>query len=201
MEIIRESGDVKEIIQMEQVCFQYISDHIANVQKAYEEYFVNKPIYIDGIGEDEFRSYIESIKDAITHHDDSKFSDEEFYGYRREYNPTSYEREKLENDPEFKQLVDEEYNKAWTHHFMNNDHHPKFWKVIDGVYSDDNVPKDMSLGAIIHMICDWEAMSMYYDSNTLDWYTESATEEKRDMSENTKKIVEELLTRIHGEFM
>ncbi|MCM1215902.1 MAG: DUF5662 family protein [Lachnospiraceae bacterium] len=199
--LIHEDGNnLEEVIQMEEVCLNYIKEHIANVQKAYYEYFYNKPRYIDGIGEDEFRSYINSIKDAIENHDVSKFEDIEFYAYRREYNPTEFERKQMENDPDFKALIDEEYDKAWKHHFMNNDHHPKFWKVIDGEFSENNPPKDMTLGAIIHMICDWEAMSMYYGSDTLDWYKNKAKEEKNDMSEKTRDIVEQLLEQIHGEF-
>lgn len=199
--LIHEDGNnLEEVIQMEEVCLNYIKEHIANVQKAYYEFFYNKPIYIDGIGEDEFRSYINSIKDAIENHDSSKFTDLEFYAYRREYNPTEYERKQMENDPDFKALVDEEYDKAWEHHLMNNDHHPKFWKVKDGIYSENNEPKDMTLGAIIHMICDWEAMSMYYGTNTLDWYLNNAKEEKSDMTEETRKIVEQILRQIHGDF-
>lgn len=201
--LIREDGnELKDVLHMQEVCLNYIKEHIANVQKAYYTYFYNnnKPIHIDGIGEDEFRSYISSIKDAIDNHDASKFSDEEFYAYRREYNPTESERKQMEDDPEYKALIDEEYDKAWTHHFMNNDHHPKFWKVINGKYSENNSPKDMSLGAIIHMICDWESVSMYYGTNTLEWYLNNAKEEKNDMSDKTKDIVEQILRQIHGEF-
>ena len=54
----------------------------------------------------------------------------------------------------------------------------------------------MTLRAIIEMICDWEAKSLKFKSNTLEWYTNDAEDEKAAMTDNTKKIVEELLFNV-----
>lgn len=57
-------------------------------------------------------------------------------------------------------------------------------------------PIDMSLGAIIHMICDWEAMSKKFKTNTLEWYETQADEEKACMTEHSRIILEELLKAV-----
>jgi hypothetical protein len=134
-----------------------------------------------------------SIKDDVLHHDDSKMTDDEFIAYRMKYYPTKAEEDNMNADPVYKDHVEELYNKAWEHHFMHNDHHPKYWKVIDGHYDNNNEPKEMTLGAIIHMICDWQAMSYHFKSNILDWYEKDADEEKGDLHYNTRKLTEEIL--------
>ena len=51
----------------------------------------------------------------------------------------------------------------------------------------------MSLDAIIEMICDWEAMSDKFNTNTLQWYEKDAKDEKACFSPKTKIIVEDIL--------
>jgi hypothetical protein len=54
----------------------------------------------------------------------------------------------------------------------------------------------MTLRAIVHMICDWEAMSMAMGTNTIDWFQNKADKEKEAMSPNTLKLVNEILLHI-----
>ena len=54
----------------------------------------------------------------------------------------------------------------------------------------------MTLEAILEMICDWEAMSLKFGTNTLNWYETKAIDEKKCMTSNTKDIVEELMYNV-----
>ena len=58
----------------------------------------------------------------------------------------------------------------------------------------------MSLDAIIEMICDWEAVSTMFGTNTVEWYKTKAVDyEQKMMTQNTKDIVEDLLFNVlHG---
>lgn len=200
MIIIREqdeSNDYKEVMEMEEKNYNYIQEHIENVKKAYNEYFVGKTILISLVSEEELDLAIRSIANEIVDHDKSKFSDEEFYAYRKKYYPTAGESKKLETDEVYADLVEQEYQKAWKHHFTTNDHHPKYWKVINGEFDKSNTPTDMSLGAIIHMICDWQAMSYKFGGTVLEWYNTKADDEKSYMSERTRSITEEIMSFIY----
>ena len=143
---------------------------------------------IKSISDDELKSAIISVKEDIENHDASKYSEEEFEPYRIKYYPTTNEKNA---DEETRKLIDFNSEEAWKHHYKTNDHHPMFWAD-----SENNSPRDMSLGAIIHMLCDWEAMSYKFGTSTLDWYNNKASKEKEAMTDRTKVIVEELLDRL-----
>ena len=100
--------------------------------------------------------------------------------------------EKAANDEQQKEM-EQNYQDAWKHHYENNPHHPEHW-----VDHKTGVIRDMSLDAIVEMLCDWEAMSMYHQSSILDWYKNDATDEKKAMTDKTKQIVEELLDIIES---
>ena len=55
----------------------------------------------------------------------------------------------------------------------------------------------MSLRAIVEMICDWEAMGMKFNSDTIKWYeSDDSKDERESMSTRTKQIVEDLLYNV-----
>jgi hypothetical protein len=182
-----------ERITKEKEYLEYINNHIFNVKKAYLMYFVpllSKTSISRLVSDDELKNAIRETALKVKVHDASKFSDAEFDGYRMKYYTTTYEAV----DEEFKELAEERFEECWKHHYTNNDHHPKYW-----VNPETGVPRDMSLPAIIEMICDWESMSIIENSNTVEWYNKFATKEKSEMSENTRKIVEDLLLNVlHG---
>ena len=64
------------------------------------------------------------------------------------------------------------------------------------VNPDTGVIEDMTLDAIVEMICDWEAMSIKFNTSTVDWYKTKAIDEKKAMSDKSKEITEELLFNI-----
>ena len=179
--------------QQEQKYYNYICKHIALVSKAFYMYF--EPLYqknhiSDLFSDDQLFRAMDAVKMRLDKHDASKFSEYEFDGYRQKWNQTV--AEKAANDEQQKEM-EQNYQDAWKHHYENNPHHPEHW-----VDHKTGVIRDMSLDAIVEMLCDWEAMSMYHQSSILDWYKNDATDEKKAMTDKTKQIVEELLDIIES---
>lgn len=125
---------------------------------------------------------VEILENNIKYHDTSKFNIEEFIPYANRFFP-------LEGtDPESEQ-VKSAFNLAWFNHLRNNPHHPAYWTCVD-----DGEAKiyDMPYIYIIEMLCDWMAMSMYYNSTTYEyWNSESA--QKLSMTDNTRAKVNEFM--------
>lgn len=196
--ILEASSSINEFDQDElieknkkkQEYIDYINEHISNVKKAFEMFFVpllDKENISDKFSDEEFKNAIVICqKENIPYHDASKFEDEEFEPYRLNFHATNAEKNLGED---YQKWVSEIFEEAWRHHYLNNSHHPLYWKN-----SETNEIADMSLEAIIEMICDWEAMSMKFKSDTIEWYNKA--EEKSQMTENTKEIVEEILFNI-----
>lgn len=181
-------SDTIERCEKEKEYMEYINQHIRLVKKAFALYFA--PLFFQNnvsslFGDRELKIAIQDVAKNIDNHDASKFGDSEFDGYRAYYYPT---RRELDGDEKYKADLEERYQECWKHHYKTNEHHPMYW-----VDEETNTPRDMSLKAIIEMICDWEAMSLKFNSDTIKWYEEEAEDEKKCMSTNTKQIVEELL--------
>ena len=137
--------------------------------------------------DEEIKEAIKRVSITIQDHDASKYGDEEFDGYREKYYPTAEEL----SDPDFQELAEEKSEIAWIHHYKHNWHHPMYW-----VDDETGEIKDMSLDAIIEMICDWIAMDMKYHTGVIEWYENKAIKEKKSMNDKTKSILEELLYHI-----
>lgn len=151
----------------------YIDEHIKNVIRAYEE-ISKKCTMLDWVAEAVFKM---DHSDTIHHHDESKYSDEEFQGYRIKFYPL---------DKYDEEAATEEFDKAWKHHYLNNNHHWEFW-VKDGVASD------MTDEAIVEMVADWQGMSYKFGDSAKIWY-----EKQTDivLSDTTRHKVEELLNAL-----
>lgn len=178
----------KQLNNKNQEYLEYISEHIENVKSAYRSIFSNPALrlQIDGYTTEQLISIYDSLEEDIMKHDESKFSNEEFYAYRVKFFPTEYESDKIKTDEEFVKTVDENFQEAWKHHYENNNHHPKFWKG-----------EEMSLIAILHMICDWEAMSKKFGNTVIQWYTTKADQEKKDLNPKSKALLESILEQIY----
>lgn len=188
-----------EVNAKEQEYVKYIIDHIKNVYNAFLYIFGNGKQYIPSeYNIETYEIALNKLKTDIAAHDKSKFSDEEFNAYRVKFFPTESEKKKIEEDVEYLNKVKEDFEKAWEHHYTNNDHHTKYWLIPAHDEVDEHL-KDMSLSAIMHMICDWCAMSYHFDGDfakVVDWYNNDADKEKSEMTEKTKSLVEELLKMI-----
>jgi len=198
-QVIREQDEIGQDsnsldrIQKEKDYINYLTNHIANVKKAYNILFLpllNQNIVCDDapFSAEDFKYAIIAIKDDVEHHDESKWTEAEFEPYRMHWNPT--DEEKL-RDQAYQDEVEEAYNNAWIHHYKNNDHHPKHWYDFE-----NNVARDMSLGAIIHMLCDWESFNINSGRSTVKWWINCSEEERKFISPKTVTILEYILFRI-----
>lgn len=146
---------------------KYILEHKANVKKFADWLKENLPELFENID-------IELFDEMIDEHDDSKFSEEEFEPYAQKWFGDG------------KKTF--EYEEAWKHHWTNNEHHPEFW-----------LGEDMPYIYILEMICDWGSFSIKSGNmkELSDFYYEEAKDDEDKMlSDNTKEIIEEILTKI-----
>ncbi len=192
------SGDKEYPAKCEEYV-NYIDNHRERVKTAYCMYFKDK---VDIIFENVFNEsctdlglLVPQIEYQIENHDMSKYDDEEFEGYRAYFYPTALEVEKMNDDPEFKDLLQENFEQAWLHHQQHNDHHPQFWawnKFEDGkwVILDQMRPKatlddgiiDIPFNCIICMLCDWAAMSKGdNDFNYIPWMISDDSRDEIDL--------------------
>lgn len=148
---------------------KYILEHKANVSKFADWLKENLPELFENID-------LELFDEMIEEHDDSKFSEEEFEPYAQKW--FGDKKKTLE------------YEEAWKHHWMNNEHHPEFW-----------LGEDMPLIYILEMICDWGSFSMK-SGNIKElsdfYYNKAKDDEEKNLSDNTKAIIEEILNKINS---
>ena len=117
---------------------------------------------------------LSAFDEVIREHDESKFGEEEFEPYAKHfYDDDDYSLE---------------FDEAWEHHWMHNEHHPEYW-----------LGQDMPLIYILEMLCDWGSFSIdKKDFNELIsyYYDEAKDDDEKNLSDNTKKIIEEILGKI-----
>lgn len=152
----------------------YIGDHISKVEKSFDERG-DILCHVLKLSHEE----IIDLTRRVTHHDESKWSVEEFPQYRNYFYPAKGE---VKDDAAFA--------KAWEHHYTVNDHHPEHWVI-------NNVPQDMPTVAIAEMILDWEAMSRSFGGNPRIWYRDNS--KNIALSRKTETIVSWLLGIIYNE--
>ena len=146
---------------------KYIEEHKANVKKFADWLKENLPELFESID-------VELFDEMIRDHDDSKFSEEEFEPYAQKWFGN---KEKTL-----------EYEEAWKHHWTNNEHHPEFW-----------LGEDMPLIYILEMLCDWGSFSIAsgdFKELSKFYYDKAKDDEEKNLSDNTKKIIEDILDKI-----
>jgi hypothetical protein len=146
---------------------KYILDHKERVEQFADWLFYNCPELFKDVDKEVFW-------DLIKEHDESKFSEEEFEPYAQKWFNNSGKTP--------------EYEEAWKHHWMNNEHHPEYW-----------LGEDMPYIYILEMICDWGSFSIDKgDFKELsDFYYNKAKEDpEKNMSDNTKKTVEDIIAKV-----
>ena len=151
--------------------YEYIVDHRASVKEAWE--------WFQLIAQEELNRDTCSILDYETsNHDKSKFHYKEFHGYRQWF----YPQDKLAT------LSEDIFLKAWRTHVLLNDHHWEHWVVISG---GKPVPLEMENTALIHMLLDWEAMSMNFGDTVEEFYSKKG--DSMLLHPTTRKEVERLI--------
>ena len=148
----------------------YIIEHKANVKKFADWLVENLPeLFTDATD-------VETFYELIKEHDESKWSEEEFEPYAQRWHGEG--------------VKTPEYDLAWKHHWMNNEHHPEFW-----------LGEDMPYIYILEMLCDWGSFGMK-KGNLRElsdfYYNKAKDDEEKNLSDATKEIVEEILTKINS---
>lgn len=143
------------LIQKEKEYKAYIDNHINNVHIIYQKY--GKTL-CERLGIN-----YERLGDQIQDHDLSKYSKEEFDGFRCYYYPTPEE----EADTESRGYRKKRYDSAWLHHLRNNAHHPEFW-----LYTENEITrcKPMDKMHVAEMIIDWAAMGMVFRRSAFEYW-------------------------------
>ena len=161
-----------ELISKTKEYKEYIDNHIKNVQKAWSiidkatsKYKLNSWGQQNGCNAHMF------INKFIRNHDKSKYSIEEFEGYRKKFYPVVGE-----------DFDEEEFQKAWEHHQKHNLHHWQSMKAIDY----DHV---FILEYTIEMICDWFAMAMQFGESHRDYYNKN--KDKIELQKWQHELIEE----------
>lgn len=97
--------------------------------------------------------------------------------------------------------VVQDFNKAWLRHIHHNPHHWQHWILIEDDPDENIVLIDMPHEYIIEMICDWWSFSFRSGNLTeiFEWYDKHSDYMK--LSDKTRKIVEDILSRIKGKIV
>lgn len=153
--------DIQSIRKLERQYLNYVSNHVDNVNKAWEQMKANKNCIeiiktakIPGKVDCDLTIFLAGMDVQIRVHDNSKYKDDEWDGYRKNFYPID-EAEKKANESDF-QL-------AWKHHYEHNMHHWDYWY-------HSNLMNEMPLSFVIEMCCDWIAMSMKFGGTVDKWY-------------------------------
>lgn len=155
-EILTESTETKDIDECENNYYNYVNTHIENVQKAWNE-------EVSTIDDNFIQKHIDELTEQIKHHDESKWSEDEFDAYRANYNPIN-DQEKIDNEANFQA--------AWYHHFQNNPHHWQHWIDENGELKPlEN--KDIVKMNYVEMICDWQAMGYVFGDTAYQYYEQN----------------------------
>ena len=156
---------------------EYISNHIANVKKAY--LWLKDRAIID------LKEAEADFLNQLNIHDLSKYSEEEYKAYDLYFYGTKTEK------------VKKDFDYAWLHHIHQNPHHWQHWVLVND--DEDSYALEMPKEFVYEMICDWWSFS--YKTGNLyeifDWY--KAHSKKMILHENTRKLVEEILDKIKTE--
>ena len=146
----------------------YLKNHIKYVKQCYFD-ILRPYILKDFDANTDIR-----CQEEINSHDQSKYSDKEYYAYANIFSGTK----------------DNGYDYAVLDHYHKNRHHWQYWCLL----KDTNtiIPLDMPIECIIAMLCDWHSFSINDIENTAaKWYENN----KNNMllSDNTKKIISKYL--------
>lgn len=165
-----------KIKKQEKKYMKYIKEHQENVRKAFEEIKENPVIYQRYSGE-----ILDALWERVLIHDKSKYSEEEFIPYRKNFYPINAE-EKEENKPDF--------DKAWEHHWKNNSHH---WQYRKNKTSFDKNNKEEVLD-VLENILDWIAMGYKFNDRPYQYYENNKN--NITLCEDERKYLEDLIYNV-----
>lgn len=156
----------------------YLTEHIANVQKAGKWLISHFP---DILSSEERIA----LATASTVHDGSKWSPDEYDAYDA-YFYGGNKSHKVVSD----------FNYAWLHHIHNNPHHWQHW-----ILTHDDEPEEileMPKKYAVEMIADWWSFS-FKSGNLRDIFNWYEQHKEMKLHPKTRKFVEDILERIKKE--
>ena len=137
----------------------YIDTHRENIMKAFSAYGKDLCSILN-------INYAD-LEERLADHDASKYSKEEFEGFRAYYFPTLEEELDIEN----RGLRKKQYDAAWLHHLRNNAHHPEFWMYMDDKNEVNYTPMDKI--HVAEMLLDWAAMGIFFKKTAYEYWFDS----------------------------
>lgn len=121
----------------------------------------------------------------IEFHDNGKFEEPEFDGYRQWWYPAPGEKRSKQK-----------LNNALLHHLHSSGHHWQYWCTYDTKYDDGVTILKMPCEYVLEMLCDWYSFSIKENNpmSIFSWYEDN----KSDMffHPTTRRLVEVLLIRL-----
>lgn len=173
---IKKIKDNIKIKKQTKLYIKYIVEHKKNIEKAFEEMKENSLI---------FQRYDDDILDALWErvlvHDESKYSEEEFIPYRKNFFPINAE-EKENNKSDF--------DKAWEHHWKNNSHHWQYRKNKTS-FNKDNKKEVLD---VLENVLDWMAMGYKFNDRPYQYYENNKNNIV--LCEEERKYLEDLIYNI-----
>lgn len=172
---------------------EYLTTHIANVQKGYQWLKDNLPEILDEDNYFEETSYYGELDEIIKNHDRSKYNKipdaEKYYELTCEYDAYAdyFYGEQTEE-------VKEAFDKAWLAHIHANPHHWQHWMLQND--EDGLRLLDMPYVFIIEMICDHWSFSWKNDDlrEIFTWYEQNKNGIL--FSTKTREIYESILDKV-----
>lgn len=160
----------------DQLYEEYLTKHKQGVRESYKKLYdillTESDLTVEELGE---------IEELIDHHDEHKYSDEEWDAYRDHfYDP--------ENNPRSNSIA---FDIAWNHHQKHSPHHWQYWCLINDVDEPQVKALDIPIKYIIEMLCDWQSAGNHYGNTAYDWY--SKQKDKMILSDKTREIVEKYI--------
>lgn len=150
---------------------KYIREHRNNVSTVFKFWLKTDDSKV--FSEDE----ISILSKNIYNHDLSKYGDEEFEPYRKEFFPIDGETSDKK-----------EFSMAWNHHQKSNPHHWQYW-VLPKKIENEAIPIPMCY--VVEMLCDWTAMSFQKEGSVTVWFESELP--KMIIHEKTKETIRNLI--------
>lgn len=169
-------SEIIEKTRKEREYMDYIKEHIQNVQKAFDEITNMNNEKIKELYSND-SELVNNVRNRVNVHDASKYSKEEFDAYRRNFHPINDEEKKNSK---------EDFDKAWEHHYKNNDHH----------WQNRQDSEELNKPACIEQILDWTAMGYKFNDRPYEYYKKNKKDIK--MNKLETEYVESILDAIEN---
>lgn len=153
---------------------KYIEKHKENIENAFIEMVMCPDMQFIL-----WDFYHVDLYEQILKHDASKFGEEEFEAYRKNFYPV---------DDEEKELNKDDFEKAWRHHWESNRHH---WECREyDICENDKLSKQQTLDCLENVL-DWMAMGYQFNDRPYQFYEKN--KDKIRLSKAERDFIEKVI--------